>query len=43
MGDPKTLTDFLFYYEGYKKIKTKAITHFSVIDSNNNCMVCMMQ
>jgi len=31
-----TLRDELFHYEGPKKIKTKAITHFSVIDSNNN-------
>jgi len=31
-----TFTDFLFHYEGDKKIKTKAITHFKVIDSNNN-------
>jgi len=28
------LEDTLFYYEGSKKIKTKAITHFRVIDSN---------
>jgi len=26
----------LFHYEGKKKIKTKAITRFNVIDSNNN-------
>jgi len=31
-----TLTDFLFHYEGDKKIKAKAITHYSVIESNNN-------
>ena len=31
-----TFTDELFHYEGEKKVKTKAITHFSVIDSNNN-------
>ena len=31
-----TLVDELLYYEGKKKIKTKAITHFTVIDSNNN-------
>ena len=31
-----TLIDILFYYEGRKKIKTKAITRFSVMDSNNN-------
>ena len=31
-----TLIDDLFHYEGDKKIKTKAITHFTVIDSNNN-------
>jgi len=31
-----TFVDELFHYEGEKKIKTKAITHFTVIDSNNN-------
>jgi len=31
-----TLIDILFHYEGKKKIKTKAITRFNVIDSNNN-------
>ena len=31
-----TLEDNLFYYEGEKKIITKAITHFKVLDSNNN-------
>ena len=31
-----TFIDELFYYEGEKKVKTKAITHFTVIDSNNN-------
>ena len=31
-----TYTDILFDYEGEKKIKNKAITHFRVIDSNNN-------
>ena len=31
-----TLVDELLYYEGKKKIKAKAITHFTVIDSNNN-------
>ena len=31
-----TFIDELFYYEGEKKIKTKAITHFTVLDSNNN-------
>ena len=30
-----TFNDFLFSYEGNKKIKEKAITHYSVIDSNN--------
>ena len=39
-GQPKekkgTLIDNLFHYEGNKKIFTKAITHFRVIDSNNN-------
>jgi len=32
-----TFEDILFYYEGKKKIETKAITHFQVIDSNSNC------
>ena len=31
-----TLRDELFYYEGDKKIRTKAITHFTVLDSNYN-------
>ena len=31
-----TFTDQLFHYEGIKKVKTKAITHFKVIDFNNN-------
>ena len=31
-----TLVDELFHYEREKKVKTKAITHFTVIDSNNN-------
>ena len=31
-----TFIDELFHYEGEKKVKTKAITHFTVIDSNNN-------
>ena len=31
-----TFIDELFYYEGEKKVKTKAITHFTVLDSNNN-------
>jgi len=31
-----TFVDELFHYEGEKKVKTKAITHFTVIDSNNN-------
>ena len=31
-----TFVDELFHYEGEKKIKSKAITHFTVIDSNNN-------
>jgi len=30
------LSDYLFHYEGNKKIKTKAITRFRVIDSNSN-------
>ncbi len=32
----ETLTDVLFHYEGEKKVKTKAITHYKVLDSNSN-------
>mgnify|MGYP001217893809 CR=1 FL=1 len=31
-----TFRDMLFHFEGEKKMKTLAITHFKVIDSNNN-------
>ena len=31
-----TLKDELFYYENEKKIKTIGITHYTVLDSNNN-------
>ena len=31
-----TFIDELLYYEGSKRIKTKAITHFEVLDTNNN-------
>jgi len=31
-----TLKDTLFHYEGNKKIFNNAITHFNVVDSNNN-------
>ena len=31
-----TLIDDLYYYEGNKKLKLRAITHFTLIDSNNN-------
>ena len=31
-----TFIDMLLHYEGKKKIKTKAITHFNAIDSNGN-------
>ena len=34
-NDKGTLEDELFYYEGNKKIKTRAITHYNVIDTNN--------
>jgi len=34
--DKGTFRNELFYHEGNKKIKTKAITHFLVLDSNNN-------
>ena len=37
LGDKKgTLIDELLYYEGNKKIKTKAITNYFVVDSNSN-------
>ena len=31
-----TLIDELFHYEKDRKVKTKAITHFTLLDSNNN-------
>ena len=31
-----TLKDDLLYYENKKKIKTSAITHYTVLDNNNN-------
>ena len=31
-----TLTDILIHFEGRKKIQTKAITHYKVMDSNKN-------
>ncbi|MDC1476130.1 RNA pseudouridine synthase [Pelagibacteraceae bacterium] len=31
-----TFKDLLFYYEGKKKTEAKAITHFTVLDSNRN-------
>ena len=31
-----TLVDDLYYYEGNKKTKARAITHYTLIDSNNN-------
>ena len=31
-----TFIDELFHYEGEHKVKTEAITHFQVLDSNNN-------
>tara|TARA_B100000029_G_scaffold425886_2_gene434498 strand:+ start:156 stop:1067 length:912 start_codon:yes stop_codon:yes gene_type:complete len=34
--------DNLFYYEGKKKIITKAITHYNVIDSCNNYSLLML-
>ena len=34
-----TLIDELLHYEGEKRIKSKAITHYTVIDSNNNYSV----
>ena len=34
--DKGTFIDELFHYEGDKKIKSKAITHFTVLDANNN-------
>ncbi len=35
-NEKDTLKDELFHYEGKNKIKTVAITHYKVIDSNNN-------
>ncbi len=34
--------DHIFHYEGEKKIFTKAITHFKVIDSNNNFSLLLL-
>ena len=34
--DKGTFIDELFHYEGDKKIKSKAITHFTVLDANSN-------
>ena len=31
-----TFVNELLYFEGDKRIKTKAITHYTVLDSNNN-------
>ena len=31
-----TLRDDLFHYEGHEKIKSNAITHYKVLDKNNN-------
>ena len=40
IGDIKkskgTFNDILHHYEGVRKIKSKAITHYNVLDSNNN-------
>ena len=40
LGQPEknkgTLKDDLLYYENKKKIKTSAITHYTVLDNNNN-------
>ena len=36
------IIDNLFYYEGKKKIITKAITHYNVIDSCNNYSLLML-
>ena len=35
-NDKGTLIDELFYYEGDKRSKVKAITHYRVLDTNNN-------
>ncbi|MDC6465740.1 RluA family pseudouridine synthase [Pelagibacteraceae bacterium] len=37
-----TLEDILFHYEGEKKVKSKAITHYKVIDSNNNYSLLLL-
>ncbi len=34
--DKGTYTDLLQHYEGEKKVTTKGITHYKVLDSNNN-------
>ena len=34
--DKGIYNDELFYYEGKIKLKSKAITHYKVVDSNNN-------
>ena len=34
-----TFIDELFHYEGDKKIKSKAITHFTILDANNNYLL----
>jgi len=37
-----TLRDELYTYEGDKKVSSKAITHFKVLDSNNNYSLLML-
>mgnify|MGYP001366701262 CR=1 FL=1 len=31
-----TYTDYLYHYEGDRKVKSKAVTHYKVLDSNNH-------
>jgi len=37
-----TMRDELFTYEGNKKVSSKAITHYKVLDSNNNYSLLML-
>jgi len=37
-----TFRDILFYFEGDKKIETTAVTHYRILDSNNNYSLLSM-
>ena len=39
MTHTRTFVDELLQYEGDKKIKSKAITHFTVLDTNKNYLL----